>query len=454
MIRDKTTWWFGAAAAALLALTAGGLALPRAGAGQFGIGYGPALDWFVAIALAQGAVYLGAAYFLLRHSAAPPLALILGAAIVLRLTVLVFPPFLSNDIYRYVWDGWVQGAGINPYRFIPADAHLAFLRDAAVFPNINRAGYAHTIYPPAAEMVFFVIAMMDKFLSVPPVFGMKLGMLACEAVGIWAMLRLLDQAGLPRRRILLYAWNPLPVWEFAGSGHVDAIAVGFVALSLLAVSTGRRGWGAALLAAASLTKFLPAVLLPALWRRWDWRAAGVFLGLIVALYLPYLSAGAGVLGFLGGYAAQEHITGGQGIFLLDLAGAVYPLGPAAPLVYLTLLAITLLGIGIAMVARPSPTGAARVTAIARRCGCIAGVLLVGISPHYPWYFAFLLVPACIAPSLAALWLVTAAPLLYLDPSHTGLLWPALVLIPAIALAAGWRLLVWPVATHRPKGAEI
>jgi hypothetical protein len=82
------------------------------------------------------------------------------------------------------------------------------------------------------------------------------------------------------------------------------------------------------------------------------------------------------------------------------------------------------------------------------------VLLVGISPHYPWYFAFLLVPACIAPSLAALWLVTAAPLLYLDPSHTGLLWPALVLIPAIALAAGWRLLVWPVATHRPKGAEI
>ena len=112
---------------------------------------------------------------------------------------------------------------------------------------------------------------------------MKLAMLILEGGGIWAMIRLLDHARLPRARILIYAWNPVPVWEFAGSGHVDAIAIFFIAMALLAVCTGRSGWGAAALAGAVLTKFLPMILLPALWRRWDWKFASVFIAGIVAL---------------------------------------------------------------------------------------------------------------------------------------------------------------------------
>src|ERR1700728_4271498 len=104
--------------------------------------------------------------------------------------LVVFPPFLSSDIYRYIWDGWVQASGINPYRYIPADSHLVFLRDTAVFPNINRADYAHPIYPPAAEMVFFIASSIGRLLAIPPVLAMKLGMLALEGIGIWAMIRL------------------------------------------------------------------------------------------------------------------------------------------------------------------------------------------------------------------------------------------------------------------------
>ena len=68
------------------------------------------------------------------------------------------PPLLSSDIYRYVWDGRVQRAGINPYRYLPDAPQLAFLRDPAVFPNINRAEYAPTIYPPTAEALFALAA--------------------------------------------------------------------------------------------------------------------------------------------------------------------------------------------------------------------------------------------------------------------------------------------------------
>jgi hypothetical protein len=442
----------------LIGLTAAGMTLPQPVMGQFGIGYGRALDQFVILGCVQGLIYF-AAVALMLHSRPSPntLWLILAGAALLRLIVVVFPPFLSNDMYRYIWDGWVQAAGINPYRYIPADSHLAFLRDGAVFPNINRAGYAHTIYPPAAQMIFFIASSTARLLEIPPVLAMKLTMLAFEAVGIWAMIRLLDHAGLPRARILIYAWNPLPVWEFAGSGHVDAIAICFIALALLAVGAGKRGWGAAALAAAVLTKFLPVILLPALWRRWDWKFAAIFIAIIAVLYAPYLGVGKAVLGFLGGYSAQEGIDSGQGIFLLAIFGQLFSLPADASKIYLLMLAVALLIIAVVMVFGPAvpATRAAAARAIAGRSLLLGCVLMVGLAPHYPWYYCWLLIPACILPKSSVLYLVTAALLLYLNPIHTQLFWPALVYGPFLVLALrdAWAANAagTPVSLHLAEG---
>jgi len=405
-------------AVALVLLTAAGLALPRDVQGQFGIGYGAALDAFVALAVVEGAVYAAAVWFW-RRQAGVSLGFILGVAALLRLMVLFAPPFLSNDLYRYIWDGWVQARGINPYRYVPADPHLAFLRDAVVYPNINRATYAHTIYPPGAEMVFFLITRVGAALSLPPVLAMKAGMVALEAVGIAAMLRMLDKAGLPRGNILIYAWNPLPIWEFAGNGHVDAIAVCFVALALL-----WAGRSAVALALAVLTKFLPVVLVPALWRRGDWRSAAIFCAVVVGCYVPYLSVGTGVFGVLGGYAAQEHLSSGQGVFLADA------LGLSAAL-YFVLFALVLAGIAVFMLLRPAGD-------VAARCGVLIGVLMLGLSPHYPWYYAWALVPAVVTGSWALMYLSCASFLLYLNPGHTALFWPGCVLVPFVGLGA-WEM---------------
>jgi len=405
-------------AAGLLALTLAALALPDPGGGQFGIGYGWALDGFVALACVQGVIY-GAAVVLLLRGARISLALVLGVAVLLRAVVLCEPPFLSNDLYRYIWDGWVQARGINPYRYVPADAHLAFLRDAVVYPNINRATYAHTIYPPGAEMLFLAVSRIGAVLSLPPVLAMRLGMLGMEAIGMAAMLRLLALRGVPPSRILIYAWNPLPVWEFASSGHVDAIAVCFVALALLAASQRNGVASAAALGLAVLTKFLPGVLAPALWRRGDWKAAGVFFAVFATCYLPYLSVGAGVFGFLGGYTRQEHLTSGQGVFLADLLGLSGP-------VYFLLFGAVLLVVAVWMLRYPNGDAA-------RRSGLLIGVLMLGLSPHYPWYYAWALVPAVFVASPALIYLSCASFLLYLNPSHTQLFWPALVFIPFAVL---------------------
>ena len=197
----------------------------------------------------------------------------------MRAVVVLAPPYLSSDIYRYVWDGRVMAAGINPYRYVPNDPHLAALRDPDIFPEINRGNYARTIYPPAAQAIFFLVTRLGESLTV-----MKLAMIGFEAVAVALMLRLLTAAGRPAAWIAVYAWHPLPLWEFAGSGHIDAAMIAFVALALWS----RRPWLTGLaLAGGTLVKLYPAVLLPALWHRWDWRMPAVFCIALVAAYLPF-----------------------------------------------------------------------------------------------------------------------------------------------------------------------
>ena len=123
-------------------------------------------DGFIIVALAQGAFYLAAVALTWRGGLSRRALIgVLAVAALMRLVVLLAPPYLSDDINRYVWDGRVQGAGINPYRYIPADPHLATLRDETIFPRINRADYAPTIYPPVAEYIFFLGTRLSQSLT-------------------------------------------------------------------------------------------------------------------------------------------------------------------------------------------------------------------------------------------------------------------------------------------------
>jgi len=386
-----------AAGGLLLILTAIGLHLQRA----------DRLDGFVAVALAQGAVYLGAAGIAWNGgSGRRVLALILVVGGVMRVAILGAPPYLSTDVYRYVWDGRVAAAGINPYRYIPTDPHLAALRDRDIFPRINRNTYAPTIYPPLAQALFLAVTRVSQSVT-----AMKAAMVACEAIAVAILIRLLALEGLPRARILLYAWHPLPAWEFAGSGHIDAAIVLFVVLTLWS----RRRFGEApaglALAAAFLVKLYPAVLLPAFLRRRDWRLPAIFAAAVALAYLPFLGVGWGVFGFLPGYAAEEGFTdSGAGFYWWSLARAVLPLGAVPVLAYLAAAAALLGALAVRVVATPN----SRDHDIAA-AALLAAAFIALVSPHYPWYFAWLIIFPCLLPSSSLLWLTTASFLLYLVP---------------------------------------
>ena len=352
------------------------------------------------------------------------LAAILVVAVLLRAIALFAPQALSTDIFRYVWDGRVQAAHINPYRFIPADPALAPLRDDSIYPNINRADYAHTIYPPTAQLAFLAIERVSD-----SVLAMRLGLIGFEAVAVACLIALLRRRGLPTTRVLWYAWHPLPIWEFAGSGHVDAIAIAFLLLAFLAASRRAPLWTGIALAAATLVKYYPIVAAPALYRRWDWRMPAAFAMTVLLLYAPYLGVGSGVFGFASGYAAEEGLRDGSGIWILSLLKAFGHL-PDHPLLYFVpFVAVVLMATGLWVLFSAGRDKAVRIEQLT----LIAGAFTVCVSPHDPWYFTWLVPFLCFRISASILWLTAACTLMYAMPEPTGLAAQSLIYLPFLGI---------------------
>jgi hypothetical protein len=181
-----------------------------------------------------------------------------------------------------------------PYAHVPADPALAALRDAAIYPRINRADYALTAYPPLAEMVFFLVTRMAETLT-----AMRLAMVACEIAIVALLIDLLRRLDLPAVGVAAYAWHPLAIWEIANNGHVEALMVALMLLGVWLLICARPVVGAIAVALAMLVKPYALFILPAFWRRWDWRVPLAVIATILVCYLPYLGAGKGVFGFLG-----------------------------------------------------------------------------------------------------------------------------------------------------------
>jgi alpha-1,6-mannosyltransferase len=358
------------------------------------------------IPLLQAVPYAIAAWLIVggRQSGADSgraLATILIVGLAMRCLVLPGTP-VSTDIFRYVWDGRVQGAGINPYLHLPADATLAGLRDGTIYPNINRADYAPTIYPPTSQIVFYLVTRLSEAPMV-----MKAAMVAFEGLAVWTILQLLATRGLPRSRILLYAWHPLPVWEFARSGHIDIVAIAFLLLAFLAMQRRSPILAGIALGAGVLVKYFPIATGPALYRRWDWRLPIAFAATVALLYLPYIGAGTQVFGFLGKYVAEEGLDGGSGIFLWQLLGAITPLRDEAFSFYFPAAAAIMAVLALFVVMRER-----------RPAADLAGAMLLAVtftilfSPHYPWYFAWLVPFLCFYPVVGVVYLTCASSYLY------------------------------------------
>jgi hypothetical protein len=328
------------------------------------------------------------------------LPIILTFAIATRIVGLFPDPFLSTDVYRYAWDGVVQHAHINPYRYVPGDPALSFLRapNQDLFESINRRDYAHTIYPPVAQMLFYAIAWLS-----PTVAFMKTAMVLFEGLTLYGLSLMLRQLGLRQEWLLVYAWCPLCIWEFGSSGHLDSVCMAFIVLAFFFRFQKKPTLTGVFLGLAILTKIYPIILFPALYQRrqdgkLDWKMPGIIAAMAVASYSIYLSVGKQVFGFLGGYAKEEGMDTGTRYFPLEFAQhlpGLHRLGNNAFLIFAGLILLALVAWTWRTACQPNSTPAA----FLKPAMCIAFATMLLFSPHYPWYVAWLIPLVVLTPSL-------------------------------------------------------
>src|SRR6266478_2630043 len=399
--------------------------------------------WFIKLALVQSALYLIAAWLIVRaRSARSTLIVVLVLAGVFRLSIVFAPPYLSDDIYRYVWDGRVQAAGINPYRYIPADETLAFLRDGTIFPHINRADTAVTIYPPAAQFFFLVVTRIGETVTV-----MRLALLGCEAVTVTMIMLLLRRMKRPATRVIAYLWHPLPVWEIANSGHVDALMVALMLLGLWIALTGHALRGAVLITFAALVKPIAAPALAGIWRPWDLKMPLVVIAAAALCYLPYLSVGWGVFGFLTkGYLTEEGISAGYDLWLLSLWRLVFGEHQGDVVAYVVLAALVLLFKGLSVARSAHHTIASSLADI----NTLLLMALLLLSPNYPWYFLVITPFAALCGSPPN-WVVSIGALLLSEQLDWDFYIPRMV---TKSILFGGLLLAWAFAAWRTRMQRI
>jgi hypothetical protein len=215
---------------------------------------------------------------------------ILLAAVLFRVAAMPASRDLSDDAYRYHWDGKVLTCGINPYLYAPDATEVAHLQIHPVDDKINHPWY-RTCYPPLAELLFAA----GYRLSPGRLTGLNLLTLLAEILTWWLLLGALKQRGLPPINLLLIAWSPLLIFQGYLPGHLDLLYLPFFTLFILMVPRGRAVWAGIVLGLACLIKPLPLFQLPAAWRELGWRR-GLFMILVmtavaILFYLPFRTAG-------------------------------------------------------------------------------------------------------------------------------------------------------------------
>jgi hypothetical protein len=357
---------------------------------------------FIALAIPASLLTLAATRVAERAPTTRALWLIFGVGIALRFYALLYDPLLSTDIFRYIWDGRVQAAGINPYRYFPAHDALAHLRDAVIFPRINRADYAVTIYPPVAEFFFLIVTRIGENVNV-----MRLALLGCEAVSVTLIMLFLRRLEQPVTRVVAYFWHPLPIWEIANNGHVDALAVALMLLGLWVALNGRAMRGAVLIAFGVLVKPYVAPALAPVWRPWEWKMPLVVTAVIALCYLPYLSVGWEVFGFLTkGYLMEEGIVSGNDLWLLSVWRLAFGAHQGDVVAYAIVAALVLLFTMLLAGLRSNRTIATSLT----DTNMLLLVVLLLLSPNRPWHF-LPIVPFVALCGNAPTWVVSIGALL-------------------------------------------
>ncbi len=237
-------------------------------------------SWPVALSLMLAMVCVVLAFW--KHNKPLSIWLTLAVAVAGRLFLLPLEPSLSDDLYRYAWDGQLFAAGHNPYLSLPSDALNSSRHGTVLFEKMNSQNY-YSVYPPVVQYLFSLPFRLTSGSAPQAMLWIKAQVGLIELVGLFLLSRMTDW-----RSLILYAWNPVVMVETWGQGHTEGVAAGLLVFAFWAF---RKQLAAASLAGVTLAgwvKLYPLLLLPFVLRRTGWWYICVPVGLTLFVWLPFV----------------------------------------------------------------------------------------------------------------------------------------------------------------------
>lgn len=387
----------------------------------------------ILLGLAASLVYFAVAWvaFSWQRSTRGALLVVLLAAVVFRATLFPLAPTLSNDLYRYAWEGEIQRAGHNPYLVSPADPGVAPWRPAE-FERLPGKEFP-TAYGPLTQMLFRLTAYFDGLA------GFKLLSVAFDLATLLLLVGLLGVRREPPARALLYGWCPLVVLEFAGSGHNDSLALFALLLGNLLIIRQRAALSNVAMAAAAAGKWFAAVAAPVFLWRGRWRSLPAFAAVLLAAWLPYREAGWELFAGLVTYA--EKWRNNESLYAVLMAAT----GEQS----------VATGVGLGVVGGLALYCAARRIEPLRACTWLLAAVLLFSASVFPWYVTWLVPFLCFYPHPALL-VFTATVLLSYHPLSeysAGGVWQYQPWLVGLEYLPVYGLLLWSWARRTAQRAS-
>jgi len=239
-------------------------------------------------------VLLFAAYgFLILRSNILSDKFLFASGTAFRLVLLLWIPWLSDDFYRFIWDGLLLNSSQNPYEFLPSEMLLEIENKEVLLDRMNSPDY-YSVYPPFLQYIFAFATYVAPSSIKLPIVIMRLTIILAEIGSYFLLRNILKELKLNPQRAFLYYLNPLIIIELSGNLHFEGVMIFFslLAIYLLVKAKKDRSLLASLsLTLAFLTKLIPLLLAPVLWRklrhiqRWVFVIATLIFVLLISLPL-------------------------------------------------------------------------------------------------------------------------------------------------------------------------
>lgn len=208
-------------------------------------------------------------------------------------------PNLSQDFYRFIWDGRMILEGFNPYLYIPesfiTNGEFPVSQAQELYKGMGTLSANHfTNYPPLNQLCFFIASLFSSKSILGSVVVLRFIIITADFGTLYFGKKLLKNLNIPVHNIFWYILNPFIIIELTGNLHFEGVMIFFLVWSLYLLHSSKWKWAAVILACSVSIKLIPLIFLPLLFQKLGWKKSILFYSIVgittLLLFSPFYSS--------------------------------------------------------------------------------------------------------------------------------------------------------------------